>query len=92
MLMHNGFNQNYEVSVSGGNTKTKHNISLGYRSEEGLFKDDNYKRYNARVALDHQLFDNVQVGTNIIYAYVDKNNRYSPLNMANKNCSYLETL
>ena len=70
MLMHNGFNQNYEVSVSGGNTKTKHNISLGYRSEEGLFKDDNYKRYNARVALDHQLFDNVQVGTNIIYAYV----------------------
>jgi len=75
MLMHNGFNQNYEVSVSGGNTKTKHNISLGYRSEEGLFKDDNYKRYNARVALDHQLFDNVQVGTNIIYAYVDKNNR-----------------
>ena len=84
MLMHNGFNQNYEVSVSGGNTKTKHNISLGYRSEEGLFKDDNYKRYNARVALDHQLFDNVQVGTNIIYAYVDKNNRYSPLNMANK--------
>lgn len=72
------------MSVSGGNTKTKHNISLGYRSEEGLFKDDNYKRYNARVALDHQLFDNVQVGTNIIYAYVDKNNRYSPLNMANK--------
>lgn len=84
LLMHNGFNQNYEISVSGGNTKTKHNISLGYRSEEGLFKDDDYQRFNARVALDHQLFDNVQIGTNIIYAYVDKNNRYSPLNMANK--------
>lgn len=79
MLMNNGFNQNYEVAVSGGNTKTKHNISIGYRSEEGLFKDDNYKRYNARVALDHQLFSNVQLGTNIIYAYVDQNNRYSPL-------------
>lgn len=84
MLMDNGFNQSYELSVSGGNEKTKHSISLGYRSEEGLFNDDNYKRYNGRVALDHSLTKSLTVGTNIIYSYVDKNNKYSPLNSANK--------
>lgn len=82
MLMDDGFNQSYELSVSGGNDRTKHFISLGYRSENGLFKDDDYQRYNGRVAVDHKLFDNVQVGANVIYSYIDKNNRYSPLNQA----------
>lgn len=84
MLMHNGFNQSYELSVSGGNDKTRHFFSLGYRSENGLFKDDGYKRYNGRLALDHNLFKNVQIGANVIYSYVDKDNRYSPLNQARK--------
>lgn len=84
LLMRNGFNQSYELSVAGGSERTKHFISLGYRSENGLFKDDNYKRYNGRMAIDHQLFRNVQIGTNIIYSYVDKNNRYSPLGQAIK--------
>ena len=67
----------------GAIRKTKHNISLGYRSEEGLFKDDNYKRYNARVALDHQLFDNVQVGQTVIYCLCSiRIIVNSPLNMA----------
>ncbi len=84
MLMHDGFNQSYELSVSGGNDKTRHFISLGYRSENGIFKDDGYKRYNSRVSVDHNLFKNVQVGANVIYSYIDKDNRYSPLNQARK--------
>ena len=84
MLMHNGFNQSYELSVSGGNDKTRHFISLGYRSENGIFDDDGYRRYNGRVSIDHNLFKNVQVGANVIYSYVDRDNRYSPLNQARK--------
>ncbi|MBP1614849.1 MAG: collagen-binding protein [Bacteroidetes bacterium] len=84
LLMHNGFNQSYEMSVSGGSKSTQYNISLGYRGENGLFKDDDYKRYNGRVALDQQLTDNVKMGVNLIYSFKDKNNRYSPMNTANK--------
>jgi TonB-dependent starch-binding outer membrane protein SusC len=84
LLMHNGFNQSYEMSVSGGSKSTQYNISLGYRGENGLFKDDDYKRYNGRVALDQQLADNVKMGVNLIYSFKDKNNRYSPMNTANK--------
>lgn len=84
LLMHNGFNQSYEMSVSGGSKNTQYNISLGYRDENGLFKDDDYKRYNGRVALDQQLADNIKMGVNLIYSFKDKNNRYSPMNTANK--------
>ena len=82
LMMSNGFNQNYELSITGGTEKTQH--SLGYRGENGLFKNDNYKRLNARVALDHKLLENLKIGTNITYTYKDQNTRRDPLNMCNK--------
>lgn len=84
LMMSNGFNQNYELSITGGTEKTHHSISLGYRGENGLFKNDNYKRLNARVALDHKLLENLKIGTNITYTYKDQNTRRDPLNMCNK--------
>ena len=84
LMMSNGFNQNYELSITGGTEKTQHSISLGYRGENGLFKNDNYKRLNARVALDHKLLENLKIGTNITYTYKDQNTRRDPLNMCNK--------
>lgn len=84
LMMSNGFNQNYELSISGGTDKTQHNISLGYRGENGLFKNDNYKRLNARVALDHELLKTLKIGTSITYTYKDQNTRRDPLNMCNK--------
>ena len=84
LMMSNGFNQNYELSITGGTEKTQHSISLGYRRENGLFKNDNYKRLNARVALDHKLLENLKIGTNITYTYKDQNTRRDPLNMCNK--------
>ena len=72
LMMSNGFNQNYELSISGGTDKTQHNISLGY------------KRLNARVALDHELLKTLKIGTSITYTYKDQNTRRDPLNMCNK--------
>ena len=84
LLMSNGFNQNYELSISGGSEKTQHNVSFGYRSEEGLFKNDNYQRLNTRVALDHELLRTLKMGVSITYTYKDQNTRRDPMNMANK--------
>lgn len=84
LMMSNGFNQNYELSIAGGSERTQHNISFGYRSEEGLFKNDNYQRLNARVALDHELLKTLKMGVSITYTYKDQNTRRDPLNMANK--------
>lgn len=84
LMMSNGFNQNYELSISGGSERTQHNISFGYRSEEGLFKNDDYQRLNARVAIDHELLKTLKMGVNITYLYKDQNTRRDPMNMANK--------
>lgn len=84
LMMSNGFNQNYELSITGGNEDTQHFISFGYRGEEGLFKNDNYRRVNSRVALDHNLTKTIKIGTNIIFNYKDVNTRRDPLNMCNK--------
>ena len=66
--------------------QTRHNIisPWGYRGENGLFKNDNYKRLNARVALDHELLKTLKIGTSITYTYKDQNTRRDPLNMCNK--------
>jgi len=84
LMMGNGFNQSYELSIAGGNKNTTHIISLGFRDENGLFKNDDYTRFNARIGLDHKVFENVRIGVNFLYTYKDQNNRYSPMNQANK--------
>ncbi len=85
LLLQDGLTQNYELSMAGGNEKTSYSLSFGYMDEKGLFKvNDQYKRYNGRMTLDHNITKNVKVGANILYTYKDQDKRRDPLNMANK--------
>lgn len=43
-----GFNQDYNLSLSGGNESLNSFFSMGYYSEEGAVKGYNYDRYNFR--------------------------------------------
>lgn len=80
----NGSLQNYEVGVTGGNDVSVYNFSLGMYDEKGLFKNDNLRRYNAKLGVETVLLDNLKVGANVVYTYKDGNQRQDPLNMANK--------
>lgn len=85
LLINDGYVQNYELSMSGGNNRTSYTLSLGYMNEKGIFKvNDQYGRYSGRLTLDHSIFDNFKVGANIFYTYKDQDKRRDPLNMANK--------
>ena len=85
LLIHDGYVQNYELSMAGGNNKTSYTISLGYMNEKGIFKiNDQYDRYNGRLTFDHNIFDNFRVGANVLFTYKDQDKRRDPLNMANK--------
>lgn len=44
----NGFTQEYNVSLRGGNEKIQSYLSLGYYDEEGAVKGYDYDRYNFR--------------------------------------------
>lgn len=54
----------YYASLSGGTVKTKYALSLGHTNQEGLIKNTNYGRLNARFNFDHKFNDKFSVGAN----------------------------
>lgn len=75
-LLSNGYTQNYELAMRGGNDKTTYSLSAGIQDEQGLLQtNDHYTRYNGRLALDHKLSDNFRVGSNFLYTYKEQDNR-----------------
>lgn len=52
-VIHEGFVQNHQVSVSGGSDKTTGLLSAGYYREKGSLKDDLLDKYNLRANIDH---------------------------------------
>ncbi len=53
LLFRNGFNQNVEASVSGGNNRTRFYASVAYTDQEGITYNQNYDRISGRVNVDH---------------------------------------
>ena len=62
MILRNTVTNNHEISLSGGAGKTSFAISLGYMDENGLMLNDNLKRYNARINLDHNITSKLSAG------------------------------
>ncbi len=75
LILRNSVTQNHEVSVSGGDAKTSFNISLGYMDENGLLRNDNLKRYNGKLSIDHKITNRLKVGMNMLYTMRDWNRR-----------------
>ncbi|MCE5346654.1 MAG: TonB-dependent receptor [Bacteroidales bacterium] len=75
MILRNSVTQNHEISLSGGDAKTSFIISLGYMDEGGLLRNDNLKRYNGRINLDHKITKTLTAGINLQYTYRDWDRR-----------------
>ncbi|MCY1634316.1 TonB-dependent receptor [Marinifilum sp. D737] len=78
--------KNLNVSMSGGNSKTKHYVSFDFLNQQGTMIETGYEKYNGRLKLDHNLTDKIKVGVNMNYSVMkqtgDKvagNNRVSIL-------------
>lgn len=65
---------NYEISTSGGSSKTKFFISGNYFDQDGTLIGTGYKRGNGRINIDHQLSDKFSIGTSLGLTY-SKTNR-----------------
>jgi TonB-linked SusC/RagA family outer membrane protein len=75
MILRNTVSKNNELSLSGGDDKTTFAISLGFMDEKGLLKNDNLKRYNGRINLDHKITKNISAGINLQFTYRDWDRR-----------------
>lgn len=59
--------QNHQLGFSGGNERTQHSISLGYRDDQGLLKTSYMKRYSGRFTIDDQIKKWLKVGGTLSY-------------------------
>ena len=82
LLLEDGYIQNHQVSVSGGNEKTTSLLSVGLYKEKGAIKD-NYSRYNVRLNLDHQLSKWVKTGMIAQFTHTERNRKKDPFSKAN---------
>ncbi|MBN2697688.1 MAG: TonB-dependent receptor [Bacteroidales bacterium] len=57
--------QDYELSVTGGNDKTKHYTSAAYGSNEGVFPGIDYTKYQLRSNIDHAISDKLSMGVKL---------------------------
>lgn len=65
----NGFRQEYNVSVTGGNDKTTYYTSLNYLDEDGVIENSGYERVSARVKADYQAKPWLKLGANVGFTH-----------------------
>lgn len=63
-LTGSGFEHQHNLSLSGGNDKTTYNMYLGYLSQDGVTKDIDYSRINARMNISSQVNKYITLGLN----------------------------
>lgn len=89
VLFRKGKTQQHQLSLSGGNEKTRFYLSGSIFDQEGIVLTTGLKRYTGRINLDNS-FGNFKVGLNGTYGYsriigTRENDQYigSPLNAIN---------
>lgn len=59
-----GTTQNHEISISGGNEKTRQYISLGYFNQDGTVLGSSFKRINSQINIEQTVNKRLKVGVN----------------------------
>ncbi|MCD7937112.1 MAG: TonB-dependent receptor [Tannerellaceae bacterium] len=65
--------QNYQLSVTGGDEKTKYMFSAGYFSQDGVIVGSDYERFSARAKIDSEFTKWLKVGINLAPTYMNTN-------------------
>lgn len=54
---------NYNLSVNGGNEKTRFNLTSGFFDQDGILKGSSYNRFTMRLNLDHNVTEKFKIGS-----------------------------
>lgn len=61
MFGNDELSQSHNISITGGNDKTKFTLSGTYANDKSLMKDNGYRRYNMNFKLKHELYKNLNL-------------------------------
>lgn len=83
----NPIRQDYQMNISGGNSRTKYMFSIGYLREEGLVKYTNFERFSGRANVESQILSWFKSGLNVNFAH-NNSNMTSSGNSSDSNTNY----
>lgn len=66
---------NYDIAVSGGNTKTDYYLSLGYFNQEGVVLGTDLKRYSAALRVNSDITEKIKFGVTFNPSYTIQNSK-----------------
>ncbi len=71
--------QRHNLSISGGNGKTRFYSSVGFLNQKGLYKvgKDSYKQLNTRLTVENQTTKWMKLGFKALYTYSTQNKPYT---------------
>lgn len=64
-----GWQQNHNVSINGGDEKSKYMVSLGYFDQKGNVKKTRYQKYNALFNVNSQLTEKLGLSAKLGFLY-----------------------
>ena len=65
--------QEYQLSLNGGDEKTKYFMSIGYLDDKGMIMKSDFERYSTRISLDREVTDWFKAGINSYYSSTNQN-------------------
>ncbi|HDR68310.1 MAG TPA: SusC/RagA family TonB-linked outer membrane protein, partial [Bacteroidaceae bacterium] len=69
-----GTQQDYHLSVTGGNEITNYSVSLNHMIEDNYIPNDSYKRYSIKTNLESKVTDFLSLGNSTFIAYSNQIN------------------
>jgi TonB-linked SusC/RagA family outer membrane protein len=94
--LRNGPIQNHEISVSGGDEKSRYLISGNYFRQEGTVVNTDFKRYSGRINYERNLSDKFKVAANVFGSQSKEDklfgNAYGAINFQNTSFANLVQL
>lgn len=69
----NGQIQQYDLSVTGGNANSSYLISLGHMGNDGIVKNNDYKRTTGRINFDQTFNKWLKAGIGVSYSRINSN-------------------
>lgn len=73
LLTRTGKTQEYEISATGGSSKTSYYSSFSYHKTDGIFEGVNFERIQGRVNVDHELNKYLKTGVRVNVTYMNNN-------------------
>lgn len=65
--------QNYQLTLSGGNKRTKYAMSGSYHVKEGIVVGSKFDRISTKINLDHSFTDKIRIGNSLLVSRTKEN-------------------